>query len=155
MSTPRILLASCCSANSTGSPTWRGEVVADHETAQFGRMVQRVPERVRRSTRERHHDRLFDVELLDRGTEIADVVFPAIARVGHVAAPAPAHVDDHDPPLAERVEQPFVLVGVLAHARNHEDRREHGIGAAVVERVDADAVVVDEHRCHGQTTSVA
>ena len=83
------------------------------------------------------------------------MVFPAVAGVGHVAAPAPTHVDDHDPAFAERVEQPFVLVGVLAHARNHEDRRQLGVHATVVERVDADAVVVDEDRSHGQTTSVA
>src|SRR4029077_19869282 len=49
------------------------------------------------------------------------------------------------PTVAEGVEQPLVLVGVLPHPRHDEHRRCGRVDAPVVERVDPDAVVVDEH----------
>ena len=124
-----------------------GEVVADHEAAQLGRVRQRVA-RARTSCPRENATTIgrSSAELLDRGAEVADVVLPRVPGVGHVAAAAPAHVDDHDPPVAERVEQPLVLVGVLPHARDREHRRQRCVGAPVVERVEAHAVVVDEHR---------
>ena len=82
------------------------------------------------------------------------MVLPRVARFGDVAATAAAHVDDHDPAIAERVEQPGVLVGVLPHPRDREHRRQRRVGAPVVEHVQAHAVVVDEHRDDSATSVI-
>ena len=73
------------------------------------------------------------------------MVFPPVAALGRVTLTTTTNVDRDNAPVPECVEEPRVLLGGLPHPRHDHHRRERRVVDLVVEGVDANARVVDEH----------